>query len=99
VTWPNARVILNGVSRSQTAVSHSTPEAEIVAADYAMRVEGMPTLTLLGAILERKVHLCMMGDNEAMIQICHSGENPTMRYLNRAHKVGMSWLMDVFKLP
>jgi hypothetical protein len=33
-----------------------------------------------------------------MIKICHSGKNPTMRYLNRTHKVGVAWLMEVFNL-
>jgi hypothetical protein len=47
----------------------------------------------------RKVHLHMMEDNEAMIKICHSGTNPTVRYLNRTHKVGVAWLMEVFNLP
>jgi hypothetical protein len=93
---PNARMILTGVSKRQTAVSHSTPEAEIIAADHAMRAEGIPALSLLETIFERKVHLCMMEDNEAMIEICHSGKNPTMRYLNGTHKVGVSRLMDVF---
>jgi hypothetical protein len=39
-----------------------------------------------------------MEDNEAMSKICHSGKNPTMRYLNRARKVGVSWLMGVFEI-
>jgi hypothetical protein len=34
-----------------------------------------------------------------MINICHSGNNPTMRYLNRTHEVGVAWLMEVFNLP
>jgi hypothetical protein len=78
-------------------VSHSTPEAEIVAADYAMRAEGMPALSLIETILERKVRLRVMEDNEAMIRKCHSGKNPTMRYLNRTRKVGVAWLMEVFE--
>jgi hypothetical protein len=99
VSGPNARMILTGVSKRQTAVSHSTLEAEIIAADHAMRAEDIPTLSLLDTIFERKVHLRMMGDNEAMIKICHSGKNPTLRYLNRTHKVGVAWLMEVFNLP
>jgi hypothetical protein len=67
VSGPNARMILAGVSKRQTAVSHSTPEAEIIAADHAMRAEGIPALSLLDTIFERKVHLCMMEDNEAMV--------------------------------
>jgi hypothetical protein len=97
VEGPNTRMVANGVSKRQTAVSHSTPDAEIVATDYAVRAEGMPALSLLEIILERKVRLRVMGDNEAMIRICHSGKNPTMRYLNRTHKVGAAWLMEVFE--
>jgi hypothetical protein len=80
-------------------VSHSTPEAEIIAADHAVRAEGIPALSLLETTFERKVHLRMMEDNEAMVKICHSGKNPTMRYPNRTHKVGVSWLMEVFHVP
>jgi hypothetical protein len=71
----------------------------LVAADYAVRAEGMPALSLMEAILERKVKLSMMGDNEAMTKICHSGNSPTMRYLNRVRQVGVSWLMEIFGLP
>jgi hypothetical protein len=45
---PNTRMVVNGVSKRQTAVSHSTPKAEIVAADYAMRAEGMPAYHYIG---------------------------------------------------
>jgi hypothetical protein len=51
VEGPNTRMVVQGLSKRQTAVSHSTPEAEIVAADYAMRAEGMPALLLMEAIL------------------------------------------------
>jgi hypothetical protein len=93
----NARVVANAVSERQTAVFHSTPEAEIVAADYTMRAEGMPALSLISTILERPAKLCMMEDNEAIIKICHSGKNPTVRYFNCTRTVGDSWLMEVLK--
>jgi hypothetical protein len=64
VSGPNARMILTRVSKRQTAVSHSTLEAEIIAADHAMRAEGIPTLSLLDTIFERKVQLCMMEDTK-----------------------------------
>jgi hypothetical protein len=54
---PNTRMVVNGVSKRQTAVSHSTPEVEIVAVDYAVRAEGVPALSLISAILERPVRL------------------------------------------
>jgi hypothetical protein len=37
VEGPNTRTAINVVSKRQTAVTHSTPDAEIVAADDAMR--------------------------------------------------------------
>jgi hypothetical protein len=86
IAGPNARMVANGVSNRQTAELRSTPEAEIVAVNYALRAEGVPALSLISAILERPVKLCEMEDNEAMISICHSGKKPTVRYLNRTRK-------------
>ncbi len=37
---------LSGVSKRQGCVSHSTPEAEIVAGVFAIRTCGLPALTL-----------------------------------------------------
>ena len=43
-----------GVSKKQDAVSHSTPEAEIVAAAYAIRREGLPSMYLWELMLSKK---------------------------------------------
>eukprot|EP00971_Amphidinium_carterae_P267617 5308821-Amphidinium_carterae.1 len=40
-------VPIAAVSKRQTCVSHSTPEAEIVAADTALRLVGLPAIPLL----------------------------------------------------
>ena len=48
----NTRFPLSGSSKRQGCVSHSTPEAEMVAADVAMRAMGMPALKLLQRIQE-----------------------------------------------
>ena len=37
VTVPNTRSRLSTASKAQTVVSHSTPEAELVSADYGLR--------------------------------------------------------------
>ena len=55
VQGPDTRFPLTGQSKKQTAVSHSTPEAEIVAADHAIRTEGLPALQLWEILLERKL--------------------------------------------
>jgi len=88
--------LLAGVSRKQGAVSHSTPEAEIVAADVALRVEGVPALALWDVLLGRPQCIMFHEDNQAAIQVMKTGRNPTMRHLERTHKVCIAWLHDQF---
>jgi hypothetical protein len=35
-------------------------------------------------------------DNQAMIRVCETGRNPTMRYLLRTHRVSIAWLHERF---
>ena len=80
---PHTFFPLNAVSKKQSVVSHSTPEAEIVAADAALRLEGIPGLTLWDALARKKIDLIMFEDNQATLQILKTGKNPTLRHLNR----------------
>jgi hypothetical protein len=86
---------LSGISKRQGCVSHSTPEAEIVAGDYALRVEGLPALDLWSVVFCRKVACFFHGGNQAMMQVCLSGRNPTMRHLNRTHRVSINVLHEM----
>jgi hypothetical protein len=43
---PHSYFAINWISNKQTCQSHSTAEAEIIAADVALRVEGIPALQL-----------------------------------------------------
>ena len=88
---PNTRFPLSGSSKRQGCVSHSTPEAEIVAADVAMRAMGMPALKLLQRILKKSPDFVFYDDNKAMIGVVRLGRNPTMRHLERSHGVCISW--------
>ncbi len=54
---PNSSFPIAGQSRKQGCVSHSTPEAEIVAADNAFCTTGLPATHLWDALLNRKVTL------------------------------------------
>ena len=45
---PHSFIPLSAQSKKQTAVSHGTVEAEIVAADHAIRISGLPALPLWG---------------------------------------------------
>ena len=85
---------LNGISKRQGCVSHSTPEAEIVAGDFALRSSGLPALDLWTVICMCKVVLTFHEDNQAMIRVCETGRNPTMRHLGRTHRVSVDWLHE-----
>jgi len=87
---------IHGQSKRQGCVSHSTPEAETVAADYAIRQEGLPALSLWDAIAPGHLPMVFNEDNEAMIKVCNSGRNPTMRNLLRTHGVSVAFLKGAF---
>ena len=69
LTGPNSFFPLNAISEKQSCVSHSTPEAEIVAAGLAIRTEGLPALQLWDMVLERPMKLVFQENNQATIQI------------------------------
>ena len=96
ILGPNSSCPLSGRSSKQTAVSHSTPEAEIVAADLAVRTEGLLAIELWSLLLGRDLRIIFHEDNQAMIAVCKSGRKPTMRHLNRTHKVDVAWLHERF---
>ena len=88
---------INGQSKRQGAVSHSTPEAEIVAADAAIFREGLPTLDLWAVLIGNpEPMLYFHEDNQTMIRIMQTGRNPTMRHLNRTHGVDISAMKEQF---
>ena len=94
---PHTRFPLAGLSKRQGCVSHSTPEAEIVSADTAVRTIGLPALDLWDILSSTKGNLCLCEDNQAMISVVRSGRNPTMRYLERTHGVSVAWLHEIFQ--
>eukprot|EP00969_Alexandrium_andersonii_P257417 11380407-Alexandrium_andersonii.AAC.1 len=65
---PDARSVLSTASKKQTAVSHSTPEAEIVALDHTLRTLAIPASMLWDRILGREVTVTLGEDNQACIQ-------------------------------
>ena len=94
---PGRAQYLHPVSKRQTAASHSTPEAEIVAADLGIRTEGLPALCLWEVLLDRAVLCVLCEDNEAGIRILETGRNPTIRHLGRVHKVGIAFLHECYE--
>ena len=97
---PNTFFPLAAMSKKQTAKSHSTPEAEIVAADMAIRLIGLPSLQLWDCILGqgiRRLVAILKEDNEAAIKVMNSGKNPTMRHMQRTHGLDLAWLTEQFQ--
>ena len=69
IRGPNTCFPITGVSRRQTCVSHSTPEAEIVSADLALRHCGLPSFALWWTLLPQKPKLVFHEDNQTMIRV------------------------------
>ena len=90
----NTMFPLTGISRKQTCVSHSTPEAEIVAADVALRTTGIPAAILWDNILQRPMRITFHEDNQAAMRVMLTGRNPTMRHIGRTHKLDVAWLAE-----
>ena len=89
------RFPLAGGSKRQGCVSHSTPEAEIVAADTALRTLGIPALSLWKAKVFPQ--LLFHDDNQGMIGVVRSGRNPTMRHLERTHGISIASMHEHFQ--
>eukprot|EP00975_Prorocentrum_lima_P030283 6349780-Prorocentrum_lima.AAC.1 len=77
---------MTATSRRQTCVSHSTPEAEYAAGDHAIRVEGLPQLTLWEYIPGRTPSLVLAEDNEAVIKIVTSGKTLRFGHVSRTRR-------------
>ena len=86
-----------GLSKRQGCVSNSTPEAELVATSHALRIVGCPGLELWQNLLPHAPKMRFLEDNQAMLQCVKSGKNPTMRHLQRTHRVQVGWIHEQYK--
>ena len=91
------RFPLAGGSKRQGCVSHSTPEAEIVAADTALRTLGIPALSLWKVLAKVFPQLLFHDDNQGMISVVSSGRNPTMHHLERTHGISIASMHEHFQ--
>jgi hypothetical protein len=95
---PRTFVPLSAVSKRQSCVSHSTPEAEIVAADHGLRTEALPATSLWEVILGRSVKVRFLEDNSAAIRVIETGRNPSMRHMGRTHRVDLAFLHECLNI-
>ena len=75
-------VPLVAISKRQTCVSVSKPEAELVAGSHGLLRELVPAFDLCDKLLPRDYPAVVHEDNQAMIRAIKSGRNPTMRCLH-----------------
>ena len=94
----HTRFPVAGASKRQGCVSHSTPEAEIVAADFALRTMGVPVVDLWRIVAGKEPQIVFHDDNQAMIAVIRSGKNPTMRHIERSHGISIVWMHEMFLL-
>ena len=92
----HTRFPLSGGSKRQGCVSHSTPEAEIVAADVTLRTMGLPAMSIWETLTGKSPKLLFHDDNQGMIGVVRSGRNPTMRHLERIHGIAITSLHEHF---
>ena len=90
------RFPLAGGSKRQGCVSHSTPEAEIVAADVTLQTMGLPALSMWETLTDSSPKLLFHDDNQGMIGVVRSGRNPTMRRLERTHGISITSIHEHF---
>ena len=67
--------------------------------NYALRHCGLPSLGLWETVLPQFKTLVCHEDNQAMIRICVTGRNPTMRYISRTQGLNIAWLYERFQSP
>ncbi|CAE7488465.1 unnamed protein product [Symbiodinium sp. CCMP2592] len=91
---PRSFMPLNALSKKQTSVSKSTPEAEIVSLDHAVYKLGLAALSMWEYMLGRRFRLRVMEDNEAAIRVIITGHNPNMRHMSRTQRIDISALNE-----
>lgn len=56
---------------------------------------GVPALAVWDVVRGSVMPLRFHDDNTATTRICKPGKNPTMRHLERTHRVNQAWLREV----
>jgi hypothetical protein len=94
ICGPHTNFPLCGISKRQSCVSSSTPEAEIVCGHFAHKSVLLPALDLWEVLLPKGFTSVFHEDNHAMIQVIKTGRNPTTRHLHRVHRISVARLHE-----
>eukprot|EP00959_Pyramimonas_sp_CCMP1952_P266349 5568415-Pyramimonas_sp.AAC.1 len=83
-------------SQRQTCVSHSTLEAEIVAADLALRKQLLAALPLWEMLLGRQIRCLFLGDKQAVRKVIKAGGSMKLMHLPRTHRIDAAAVSEQF---
>eukprot|EP00959_Pyramimonas_sp_CCMP1952_P027790 583163-Pyramimonas_sp.AAC.1 len=91
-------------SQRQTRLSHGTVEAEIVAADLALRKELLAALPLWEILFGRQMRCLFLEDNQAVCKVIKAGGPMKLMHLPRTHRIDVAAASehisrDIVKLP
>ena len=78
-------------SKGQICVSYATPETELVAVDFGLRADGLPSLSLGRVLFPRQPPLLVHEDHEAMTRVVATGQSPSTRYLQGTQRVSVAY--------
>eukprot|EP00959_Pyramimonas_sp_CCMP1952_P277168 5794260-Pyramimonas_sp.AAC.1 len=83
-------------SRRQICVSDSTLEAEVLAADLALRNELPPALPLRDIVLQREAKFTLMEDNQVVCKVVKAGGSMKLMHLPRTHRIDVAAIPEQF---
>eukprot|EP00959_Pyramimonas_sp_CCMP1952_P355522 7446166-Pyramimonas_sp.AAC.1 len=83
-------------SQRRTCVSHGTPEAEIVAAELALRKELLAALPLWEILFDRQMRCLFLEDNQAVCKVIEAGGSMKLMHLPRTHRIDAAVVSEQF---
>jgi len=94
---PRTDFPISYVSKKQTAVARSSTEAEVAAADVAIRKELLPLTVLLDEITDIPMPRSLHEDNTAAKCILTGSVSKELRHMARTHRISTAFLQEAVK--
>ena len=95
LTGPNGTFVpLEWFSKRQTATSHSTTEAEMVAMSKILRECVVPQMGLWSLLMQKTVPSVLFEDNQSTIIVAKAGYSPQLRHLAKHHRISLGLVHD-----
>ena len=86
---------LDWFSKRQSATSHSTTEAELVAASKMLRESLVPLQSLWDLMLQRPIKAVMHEDNMSTIVVINAGYSPQLRHIQKHHRISLGEVSEL----